>query len=54
VYSYQGHISRDYSTNAVLNQNDSAVIAGSEDGSVFAWDLVEVTQHALSVTLNLV
>ena len=39
--SYIGHKNTDYRVRATLALNDSIVISGSEDGSLFAWDLVD-------------
>ncbi|KAJ3223925.1 Eukaryotic translation initiation factor 5A [Clydaea vesicula] len=39
--SYSGHINGSYKISSCLNSADSHVISGSEDGSIFVWDLAE-------------
>lgn len=39
--SYSGHRARNYRINATLTGDDARVLAGSEDGRVFIWDLVD-------------
>lgn len=43
LQSYTGHQNKDYRVRATLAFGDSLVISGSEDGSVYAWDLLEGT-----------
>ncbi|KAJ3023487.1 WD repeat-containing protein 83 [Thoreauomyces humboldtii] len=39
--SYTGHRNREYRISSTLSNTDAHVISGSEDGSIFMWDLVE-------------
>ena len=41
LQSYVGHRNKDYRVRAALAFGDSLVISGSEDGCVYAWDLLE-------------
>lgn len=42
-YRYKGHINGDYRLIPAFTNTDSHVIAGSENGKIFIWDLVEGT-----------
>jgi len=42
-FSYQGHKHSSYKVESCLNNKDTHVFSGSEDGKVFIWDLVEVS-----------
>ena len=39
--TYCGHTNKKYRVSALLDPTDAYVISGSEDGRIFAWDLVE-------------
>ena len=41
LQSYRGHTNKDYRIRSRLGVADSVVVSGSEDGKVFAWDLLE-------------
>lgn len=41
LQSYLGHRNREYRIRSCLGLSDAVVISGSEDGRVFAWDLLE-------------
>lgn len=41
LQSYSGHHNQDYRIRSCLGLADSVVISGSEDGHIFAWDLLE-------------
>lgn len=41
LQSYKGHTNKDYRIRSVLGMADSVVISGSEDGKLYAWDLLE-------------
>ena len=43
LQSYKDHINKDYRIRSCLGLADAAVISGSEDGQLFAWDLLEGT-----------
>ena len=43
LQSYKGHTNKDYRIRSCLGMADSMVISGSEDGNLFAWDLLEAT-----------
>ena len=43
LQSYRGHTNQDYRIRSTLGLNDAVVIAGSEDGYVYAWDLLDGT-----------
>lgn len=43
LQEFRGHLNKDYRIEAVLNNTDQVVLSGSENGFVFAWDLVEGT-----------
>lgn len=40
LQSFKGHINKDYRIRSTLALADSTVISGSEDGRVYAWDLL--------------
>ena len=41
LQSYRGHTNKDYRIRSCLGMADSVVISGSEDGNLYAWDLLE-------------
>lgn len=41
LQSYKGHINTDYRIRSCLGLADSVVVSGSEDGSLYAWDVLE-------------
>jgi mitogen-activated protein kinase organizer 1 len=41
LIEYRGHLNEEYRSKATFTKQDWGVIAGSEDGRVFIWDLVE-------------
>ena len=41
LQSYTGHKNTDYRIRSCLGLGDSVVISGSEDGFLYAWDLLE-------------
>ncbi|KAL2054346.1 hypothetical protein ABVK25_005487 [Lepraria finkii] len=41
LQSYNGHTNKDYRIRSMLGMADSVVISGSEDGKLYAWDLLE-------------
>jgi len=41
LQSYRGHTNTDYRIRSCLGLADAAVISGSEDGCIYAWDLLE-------------
>lgn len=41
---YTGHKNHEYKIDNCLNVKDTHVLAGSEDGYVYVWDLVEVCE----------
>lgn len=41
LQSYTGHTNKDYRIRSCLGVADSVVISGSEDGCIYAWDLLE-------------
>ena len=41
--SFKGHQSSTYKIDCCLSHDDKYVISGSEDGSLFIWDLIEST-----------
>ena len=41
LQSYTGHNNKDYRIRSCLGLADAVVISGSEDGQIFAWDLLE-------------
>ena len=41
LQSYRGHTNKDYRIRSCLGMNDSVVLSGSEDGHLYAWDLLE-------------
>ena len=41
LQSYKGHTNKDYRIRSCLGMADSVVISGSEDGKLYAWDLLE-------------
>lgn len=43
LQSYTGHSNKDYRIRSCLGLADAVVISGSEDGHIFAWDLLEGT-----------
>lgn len=43
LQSYIGHYNKDYRIRSCLGLSDAVVISGSEDGQIFAWDLLEGT-----------
>lgn len=40
LQSYTGHLNQDYRIRSTLAFADSVVISGSEDGHIYAWDLL--------------
>lgn len=40
-FRYTGHLNRKYRINSVFNKNDSIIISGSENGSIFYWNLLD-------------
>ncbi|XP_010520179.1 PREDICTED: WD repeat domain-containing protein 83 [Tarenaya hassleriana] len=56
LQDYKGHICKSYKTDCCLTNSDAHVVGGSEDGSVFFWDLVDAKvvkkfrAHSLVVT----
>ena len=38
--TYKGHINKDYKIECSVSGDDTKVIAGSEDGCVFIWNLL--------------
>ena len=41
LQSYRGHTNKDYRIRSCLGLADAVVISGSEDGQLYAWDLLE-------------
>ena len=41
LQSYQGHTNTDYRIRSCLGMADSVVVSASEDGQLYAWDLLE-------------
>lgn len=41
LQSYKGHKNTEYRIRSCLGMADSVVISGSEDGELYAWDLLE-------------
>ena len=41
LQSYKGHTNMEYRIRSMLGMADSMVISGSEDGKLYAWDLLE-------------
>lgn len=41
LQSYRGHTNKDYRIRSCLGMADAVVISGSEDGKLYAWDLLE-------------
>jgi len=41
LQQYRGHINKDLRIRSCMGMADSVVISGSEDGQLFAWDLLE-------------
>lgn len=41
LQSYRGHTNKDYRIRSCLGMADSVVISGSEDGKLYAWDMLE-------------
>ena len=41
LQSYKGHTNKDYRIRSCLGMADSVVVSGSEDGHLYAWDLLE-------------
>lgn len=46
LQSYEGHVNKDFRIRSCLGMADTVVISGSEDGHLFAWDLLEGTMIA--------
>ncbi len=40
LQSYRGHANKDYRIRSCLGLGDSVVVSGSEDGHIYAWDLL--------------
>ncbi|KAK9162680.1 hypothetical protein Syun_003582 [Stephania yunnanensis] len=43
LQEYKGHTCKSYKTDCCLTNSDAHVVSGSEDGSVFFWDLVDAS-----------
>jgi mitogen-activated protein kinase organizer 1 len=41
LQSYKQHTNTEYRIRSCLGLNDAVVVSGSEDGSIYAWDLLE-------------
>lgn len=41
LQSYKGHTNQDYRIRSCLGLADAVVVSGSEDGQIYAWDLLE-------------
>jgi len=41
-YRYQGHVNKEFKLDSCISSDDKNVLTGSEDGSIFIWDLVDV------------
>ena len=41
LQSYQGHTNKDYRIRSCLGMADSVLVSGSEDGHLYAWDVLE-------------
>ena len=41
LQSYKGHTNTDYRIRSCLGLADSVVVSGSEDGSLYAWNVLE-------------
>jgi len=41
LQSYKGHVNKDYRIRSTFAMVDSYVVSGSEDGKVYAWDILE-------------
>lgn len=39
--SYKGHLNNDYRLRSCLGLTDAVVVSGSEDGFIYAWDLLD-------------
>jgi len=39
INEYNGHVHREYKTEAVISNNDLGLLSGSEDGRIYKWDL---------------
>lgn len=40
LQSYKGHVNKEYRIRSCLAMQDSMIISGSEDGKIYAWDLL--------------
>ena len=41
LQKYRGHTNKDYRIRSCLGMADSVAISGSEDGKLYAWDVLE-------------
>ena len=41
LQSYKGHVNKNYRIRSCLGLHDAYVVSGSEDGHIYAWDLLE-------------
>lgn len=41
LQSFKGHTNKEYRIRSCLGLNDAVVVSGSEDGNIYAWDLLE-------------
>ena len=41
LQSYKGHNNKDYRIRSCLGLADSVIVSGSEDGLLYAWDVLE-------------
>lgn len=41
LQSYRGHANTEYRIRSCLGMGDGVVVSGSEDGAVYAWDMLE-------------
>ena len=40
LQSYKGHVNKDYRVRSCLGFTDTYVVSGSEDGQLYAWDIL--------------
>lgn len=43
-YRFKGHRNTEYKIDSSLTHDDSHIVSGSEDGKIYFWDLVEVSE----------
>lgn len=51
-YRFKGHRNTEYKIDSSLTHDDSHIVSGSEDGKIYFWDLVEVSEPYITAIIR--